>query len=180
MSTVGHQPEVQIAPFDLTDVNELACLALQTHADTYGHQVPAGDLNEIANSQGWVLQLERAAQIDSILAAKLGGRIVGYAQFGAGGDQERQLWPRSRELRKLYVASELQGQGIGRQLMDRVLASPVLASAPQVYLWVWGRNTRAVKFYEGYEFNAVGARHYALDGQPYHDSIMVRTQVVTR
>ncbi len=52
------------------------------------------------------------------------------------------------KLNKLYVLAELQGQGLGRQLLERVHALAAERDARQVWLQVNKRNTRAIRAYE--------------------------------
>jgi len=174
---IQYMSEARIAPFEPSDVHELACFAIRAYADTYGYVLPQKDLGRAVAGGRWVEQLEEAAEADSILVSRLGNRIVGYAQFGSPHPQEQgPVLPDSKELRKLYIASDLHGLGFGRQLMNEALADPGLATAPQVYLWVWGGNPRAIRFYEHYDFSAVAARHYWSGDRSTHDLIMVRNQ----
>lgn len=175
--TSNHQPGVQIAPFELEDAQELATLAVRASVDAYGYSMPEGSSEEGIEILLCEQQLEQAAQVDGILVAKLGNRIVGYTQFGDSVAQPIPLQQDSKELRRLYVATRLHSRGIGRQLMDAALASPVLAPAPQIYLWVWGENTRAINLYENYNFRPATSRYYMKNnGTPTHDLMMVRDQ----
>lgn len=52
------------------------------------------------------------------------------------------------KLNKLYVLPELQGQGLGQQLLERVHAVAAQRGARQVWLQVNKRNARAIRAYE--------------------------------
>lgn len=163
------ESKVHIEPFDRAAAHDLAVFAVQATVDTYGYDLPRSARQAAETS--WAAGYEQA-QPDTILLAKLGARIVGYTEFG---ESDNTMPARSKELRKLYVARELYGQGVGQQLMDAALQTPMLSSAQLVYLWVWGGNHRAIRFYQKYNFIPFTARHYtSSDGEPTFDQMMVR------
>ncbi len=55
---------------------------------------------------------------------------------------------RTVKLHKLYLKTCLHGQGVGRQLIDRVLAAAVTEGAGHVWLQVNRRNDRAIRAYQ--------------------------------
>ena len=173
------ESEVAVTPFVPGDLYALACLATRTSADTYDYILPAGSALENMAIGERAHEFAQAVHVDEVLVARLDDNLVGYTQFGESTIQapESLLRPDSKELHKLYVATELQRRGIGRKLMDTALARPVLEAAPQVFLWVWGGNTEAIDFYRRYDFAEAAARYYRLgNGERTRDLMMVRDQ----
>ena len=70
--------------------------------------------------------------------AEVGGRIIGYVQFGAANTLSDQN--EDRELRRLYVHADFQNQGYGGSLMDAALRHPLLKGGANIYLDVWEHN----------------------------------------
>lgn len=95
--------------------------------------------------------------------AEVDGQVVGVAAAGPLGGQLT-LW-------KLYVVPEHQGNGIGGQLLDRVLADGVATGYPDIRLAYLDGNTRAERFYRRRGFVEV-ERESGGSGIP--DSVWVR------
>ena len=95
--------------------------------------------------------------------------IVGYAAFGPERDVLDMPWPypltpagseqEVAELYALYVHPAQWSTGIGRALMDQVLAKVRVAGYAYVTLWVLEANARARRFYQRAGFAPDGARH---------------------
>jgi ribosomal protein S18 acetylase RimI-like enzyme len=166
---------VQIAPLQKNDLQELADLAARTFADTYGLYISEEALRgAIANSRS-VDYFERALLTDIILVAKEGRQALGYVQYGKVKIPEVSAGVRDRELDKLFVDSHIQGRGIGHMLIDAALADPLLASAPKIYIQVWPKNARAIALYRSYGFIMDGVARFTMaDGVPAEDLVMVR------
>jgi GNAT superfamily N-acetyltransferase len=102
-------------------------------------------------------------------AAEAAPCIVGYASFGPEQDVLGMSWPypptaagaegQVAELYALYVRPAWWSTGIGRALMDQVLAKVSIAGYRCITLWVLEDNARARRFYERADFVPDGARH---------------------
>ena len=99
-----------------------------------------------------------AMNVETILVAVTGDRLVGYIQLGdVRMDVDgRRPGEKDQAVNALYVHSAFQGQGIGRALMDAAFESPRFLQAKDIYIDVWGENRRAVDFYLNYGFKIVG------------------------
>ncbi len=162
--------EIAVEPLVADDIPDLARFAVSAYIDTYGWDLSAYEVT--AQELEYAPQLVEASAVDTILVARIGERIVGYSQAGAG---EIGMPPEVKELRKLYVAKDMHGAGVGPVLMEAALASPPLADARAVYLWVWGENLRAIRFYAKNAFYPNNIRAYTKDdGTGTYDLRMVR------
>ena len=95
--------------------------------------------------------------------------IIGYASFGPERDVLDMPWPypltsagsggKVAELYALYVHPAWWSTGIGRALMDQVLAKVRAAGYGCITLWVLEANARARRFYQRAGFIPDGARH---------------------
>jgi ribosomal protein S18 acetylase RimI-like enzyme len=161
----------------VADALALAELAERTFRHTFAPDNSPADMD--AYCAGAFGEARQRAEIEdpttiTLLAEGDDGRIVGYAQFGAGGEPEcvaaRPAW----ELRRLYVEPDLKGSGLASQLMAEVFEGAGRAGAAAVWLGVWERNPRAIRFYERNGFAAVGDHIFQLGSDPQRDLIMVR------
>jgi diamine N-acetyltransferase len=165
---------IRIRPAEQADVPALAALARRTWADAFGWSVGPQDLAaELENRSE--ASFAEGLHARTTLVAEDGNALVGYVQFGDVAIAEVDAQPGDQELHQLYVDTTLQGQGIGRALMEAALAHPRIAEAKRIYLQVWERNERAVQLYEDLGFKVVGTTTFTIgSGQSADDLVMVR------
>ncbi|WP_431235851.1 GNAT family N-acetyltransferase [Mycolicibacterium psychrotolerans] len=115
-----------------------------------------------------------------VLAARTGGRMVGYAMLidGVGTDPDvaRAVTPRPAvELSKLYVLADSHGSGVAAALMDATVDRAAVAGARCVWLGVNQRNSRAQRFYGKHGFAVAGTKTFPMGTHTEQDYVMVRT-----
>ncbi|MBM5808288.1 MAG: GNAT family N-acetyltransferase [Cyanobacteria bacterium M_surface_9_m1_291] len=80
-----------------------------------------------------------------------GGQLVGFCRASSDGLFRAVVWD-------VVVAPELQGQGLGRQLVEALLAQPLLRRVERVYLMT----SNSAGFYRQLGFEAVGSQQLML------------------
>jgi ribosomal protein S18 acetylase RimI-like enzyme len=168
--------QVQIEPVNPAEFEELAKLASDSFADTFGHTMTDEELRQSLAESRSVAYFEKTFSSSTILVAKEADRIVGYVQYGDVKIPEIKDRDDAQELGRLYVATDHHGQGIGRRLMDTALADPAMESAAKIYLQVWDQNYKAIPLYESCGFKTVGVTYFEVAGRPMQDLIMLREQ----
>jgi len=105
----------------------------------------------------FIRELESAH--NDYVAARLDGELVGYAGVSRLGRKP----PFEYEVHTIGVDSRLQGKGIGRVLLDHLLA---IADGGTVFLEVRTDNVAAIALYESVGFTVVGLRkrYYRVSG----------------
>jgi ribosomal protein S18 acetylase RimI-like enzyme len=156
------------------DVPALSELARRTWSEAFGASVsPADEAAELQEARSEAY-FRDALREKTILVAEEEGRLLGYVQFGAVEIPEVTAWPGDRALHRLYVDSQAQGRGLGRQLLDVALQHPRLADARRVFLTVWEQNARAVQLYESLGFRRFGTATFTIGAEVVEDLVMVR------
>ncbi|NHC14949.1 ribosomal protein S18-alanine N-acetyltransferase [Motilibacter sp. E257] len=90
------------------------------------------------------------------VVAVRGGALVGYAGLSApAGDADVQT---------LAVAPDAQGRGVGRTLLDALLAEAARRGAPAVFLEVRTDNDPALRLYASRGFERISVRRGYYDG----------------
>lgn len=89
-----------------------------------------------------------------LLVAESDDRVVGWASFGGGRDEES---TGLGELAGLYTRPSAWSQGVGHALLTRVENELRAEGWSHAYLWVLAGNDRAIRFYESHGWNADGA-----------------------
>ena len=83
------------------------------------------------------------------------------------------------ELLTLAVAPDAQGQGLGRSLLQQLMAKASRAGAAEIFLEVAADNARALKLYRSSGFAETGRRpgYYAAPDGTRKDAILMRAQL---
>ena len=173
--------EVAIRPAEAADVPSLSALAKRTWADAFGFSVSPAEQAAELEAKRSVDYFRVALDTDTILVGQLGDGLVGYVQFGDVDIPEVETEPGDQELRRVYVETELQRHGIGRQLMNAALAHPRLQDAARVFLQVWEKNENAVGLYESLGFHKVGTTRFTIGrGDVLEDLVLVLDKPASR
>ena len=164
-----------------SDVPALSELAKRTWADAFGKPLSPEDLAaELAESRSEAY-FTNALKKTTILLAEQDGALRGYIQFGDVEIPEVEVRSGDRGLRRLYVDTETQGQGLGRRLMDAALDHPGLESADRIFLTVWEQNQRAMHLYQSFGFKTVGTTSVRIaDKEVGEDLVMVLDRTAMR
>ena len=109
---------------------------------------------------------------------ELEGKLVAYLKLNF--DQHIASVPAGKtvQVERIYLESALQGHGLGVTLMDFVQDQAVRVQAEWIWLSVWKRNPRALKFYERCGYEICGTAIFQLGDDPQTDWVM-RKRVFT-
>lgn len=109
-----------------------------------------------------------ASRYDAWVAREADGRLAGYFLLMHAVDDVHLL--------NITVRPDLQGQGIGRQLLDKVAALAAAAGIAAVLLEVRPSNRHALAVYRHAGFHEIGVRknYYPAGGQQREDAIVMR------
>ena len=119
---------------------------LPMEADLFGPEQWSAAMfwNELANGNFYLVAVAGCA------SGKVDGQIVGYAGLSVG---DREAW-----VQNLAVRRDRQRQGIGRRLLEALLAEAAARGCPTVLLEVAVDNGPAQRLYYDYGFETVGVR----------------------
>lgn len=98
---------------------------------------------------------------DNLLVACDGGKVVGFAGYGAYRDD---TMPGCGEVYAIYVLADYHGQQVGYRLMNAAMDR--LKDYERVALWVLRGNERAIRFYQRYGFTFDGCETDVVMGTP--------------
>ena len=97
-------------------------------------------------------QMLKGSQV--IVSLWRGKRMVGFGRASSDGIYRAVLWD-------VVVAGDLQGRGLGRRVVEALLASPKLRKVERVYLMT----TNSSGFYEQMGFDTVNSQHLLIRKQ---------------
>jgi ribosomal protein S18 acetylase RimI-like enzyme len=172
--------DVLIRPATPDDAAELARLGTETFLDTFvrgfGIPYPAGDLEPyLAESFGEAAVLRRIAEPGGAYwVAERDGALIGYANAGPNGLPHPEARDGELELRRLYIAGEAQGLGVGKRLLETALDWMEANSSGPLWIGVWSGNLRAQRLYAAYGFEKAGEYQYPVGSWRDDEFIMRR------
>ncbi len=145
-----------IRPLGISEVPALVALARSTYRHAFGPDMAPEDLRFVMEEKLSSTYFRQAFGEDMFLVAERDGALVGFVQLGENRIAEAGV-PGDQEVRRLYVAADWQGRGIGGALMDATLAHPRIPPDATVLLTVWEDNRRAQVFYRRHGFATLGS-----------------------
>lgn len=132
------------------DAEAIAHVHVQSWLTTYKGLVPDEYLASLNEAERVPLWQEWLTRDISVFVAEHEGKIVGFA---GGGPIREPLAAYDAELYAMYLLGEVQGRGIGRNLLSAVAGALALKDHASMLVWVLEQNP-AVRFYE-----KTGAKH---------------------
>lgn len=167
-----------IRPAAAADAADLSELAERTFRDAFSAlNTPENMDLHCAGAYSPAIQAAEIANPEvHTVVAELHGRLVGFAQLHLRAEPPACVSTASSlELRRLYVERDLHGSGLAQDLMASVFQTATRHGAKAVWLGVWERNPRAIRFYQRLGFSEVGDHVFVLGTDPQRDLVMVRS-----
>ena len=101
-------------------------------------------------------------------------RLVGYSKLRRGTVADGARGQQPIELERIYVDESRLGAGLGTRLMRRCIEVAMEEGRDSMWLGVWERNERAIRFYERWGFEVVGNHTFQLGSDTQTDLVMER------
>ncbi|MCE3289005.1 MAG: family N-acetyltransferase [Caulobacter sp.] len=159
----------------LQDADALSRIGAQTFTETFGHLYPVEDLATFL-VYAYGIERTRADLADPAKASWLverDGKVIGYASAGPAGLPHDDLKPTDGELYRLYMLAAHQGGGVGRRLLDTVLAWLERDGPRTLWIGVWSLNHGAQRLYGRLGFEKVGDYIFPV-GQTMDEEFILR------
>ncbi len=164
---MDHENHLTIRRADETDTHTIRILAHAVWPGTYGNILSEPQLQymlDLFYSERSLVEQMRAHH--TFFIAEINSEPVGFASFSHDHTSH------AYKIHKLYVHPMMQGKGIGRKLIDRVIEAVRRENGSVLRLNV-NRYNNARSFYERMGFNVVGDEDIAIgEGYFMNDYIM--------
>jgi diamine N-acetyltransferase len=168
-----HPMSVSIRRAEAGDAADLSVFAAAAFRDAFGpHNTPANMDRYVAESFSRERQAAEIVDPKSVvLLAEAGRELAGYVRL-VRGDAPTTVAEPAIEIRRLYVDRRRHGAGVAQMLMDATVEAARSAGASSIWLAVWERNARAIRFYEKSGFVRVGSTVFHLGDDEQTDWLM--------
>ena len=156
------------------DVKELEQISKQTYFNAFSAENSPENMQAyLEGSLSEERLLEELKEPNSgFYFAEINHKTIGYFKINFRDAQTDIHDHNALELERIYVIKEFQGKKNGQKLLDKVLG---IAKKNQLgYLWlgVWEKNERAIKFYERNGFSVIGSHPFRMGDEIQTDLIM--------
>ncbi len=118
---------------------------------------------------------ELADPVVVYLIVEVAGAMAGYALLRVDSTDPNVSGSRPLELQRFYVDHPWHGRGIASHLMAACVETARERGAVTLWLGVWERNARAIRFYTKHGFTDVGSHDFQLGSDTQTDRVMVRS-----
>ncbi len=161
----------------LTDAHRLAVFAERAFIETFSAQNSPEDMAAYcAEAFGDAVEARHLADHARVcVLSEIDGAVVGYAYVVVGSTAIDVAGESPVEIQRFYVDQPWHGRGLAQQLMERCIAEAIARGGRTLWLGVWERNARAIRFYERSGFRAVGSQLFMLGSDAQHDLVMSRS-----
>lgn len=169
-------PKTTIRRAGAEDASTLADLGARTFATTFGHLYPVADLAAFLEATHTPDKVAAELAVPRMAAwlAEREGVAIAYALAGPCALPHPEVTGQCGELKRIYVLSEAQGEGLGAELMDLAIAWLDSAGRKPVWLGVWSENLAAQRFYVRNGFHKVGEYAFHVGASVDREFIMRR------
>lgn len=149
-----------------SDASALAEIAARTFVDTFGEQNRPEDVTAYLAKSFGAAQQRREIEEGITLLVEDRGTLIAFAQIRRSGALVGDV-----ELVRFYVERGHHGRGVARELMDAAIAA-ARNLGRKIWLSVWERNPRAIRFYEKCGFVDEGTQPFIVGSDVQTDRVM--------
>ena len=159
-------------------LNELQIIVKQTFSETFSDKNTEDDMNRYLTENCSIEQLSNELHNpdSEFYFAKIENEIVGYLKLNFGQAQNEISNQDGFEIQRIYVLKKYHGKKVGQILFARVLKIAKERNAHYVWLCVWEKNPRAIRFYEKNGFVEFD-KHVFILGSDEQTDIMMKLKL---
>jgi ribosomal protein S18 acetylase RimI-like enzyme len=164
-----------LRPAGAEDAARLAEFAARAFRETFGPDNRPEDMAEyLATAYGRAQQARELADPSyQTLLLEEDSALVGFAQLRRGETAACVSGPEPVELYRFYVDRAFHGRGFAQSLMEAVHAAAAALGGRTLWLGVWERNARAIRFYEKCGYRVAGNAEFFVGRDRQTDLVMV-------
>jgi len=160
------------------EVEQLQKIGRQTFSETFSSGNNEEDmikyLDEGFSSEK--LKAELNDKESEFYFALLDNEVIGYLKINFGQAQTELKEDSTLEIERIYVLNKFHGKKVGQQLYEKAIKIARQKSVDYVWLGVWEKNPRAIRFYEKNGFIAFDKHIFKL-GKDEQTDIMMKLQM---
>ena len=141
---------MKIRNVNIQDIEKLKRIGKRTFTETFSSDNSEENITEYLDNgfSTEKLKTELTDKNAEFYFAELKGRVIGYLKVNSGQSQTEIKDKNYLEIERIYVLKEYHGKKVGQLLYEKAIKIAKSKNAEYVWLGVWEKNPRAIKFYE--------------------------------
>ncbi len=158
----------------LEDIYVLRDFSYRTYFETFSHMNTHSDMQAYLD-EAFELERQRSELLNensSFYFLYSDDVLAGYLKLNEAPAQTDIKDKQSLEIQRIYVSKEFQGKGLGGCLLNKAISTAVLQNKKYVWLGVWEKNEKALRFYKKNGFYRIGAHSFFMGNDEQTDYIM--------
>lgn len=162
-----------------SEVKELQAIARQTFSEAFSSTNDADNMEKYLREgfSSEKLSAELNNQDSEFYFATFGNTIIGYLKLNFGKSQTDLKDMNAMEIERIYVLKEFYGKNVGQWFYQKAVVAAKQAGVNCIWLGVWEKNPRAIKFYKKNGFVEFDKHIFKLGNEEQTD-IMMKLPVI--
>lgn len=159
---------------DVDDVIQLQQISRITFSETFAEHNTEEDLNKYLQEQLSLNKLveELNNNYSEFYFASENERVIGYLKLNWEKAQTELIDEAAFEIERIYILKEYFGKGLGQFLLDHAIIIGKAHQLTFIWLGVWEKNSRAIRFYEKNGFKIFSSHLFTLGNDIQTDLLM--------
>jgi ribosomal protein S18 acetylase RimI-like enzyme len=166
---------IKINSVFLEDYKSVQLIARETFFETFASSNSDADMqNYLAQSFSDKKVKEELSNEESMFYMALADDVpIGYLKINVGQAQTELQDSQALEIERIYVKAAFHGQRVGQLLFEKALEIAQETNKKSIWLGVWEKNPKAIRFYEKNGF-VVFDKHIFRMGEDEQTDVMMR------
>lgn len=163
-----------IRPIQPTEVDDLQRLALRIFYASFSDQNTPDNMKaytDKAYSRDQLLSELRDPLSEHYFLCE-GDQRIGFLKLNLAGAQSDIHDPESLEIQRIYIDASHQSKGLGAKLLDFAKERATALQLQYIWLGVWEKNPKAIRFYERHGFTIFGSHQFIMGDEVQTDILM--------
>lgn len=165
---------IEIKQVSTQEIKQLQQIGRQTFSETFSEG------NTEANMASYLREAFSVEKLSAELKnsnsefyfALRGEGIIGYLKLNFGQAQTELHTEKSLEIERIYVLKKFHGQQVGQLLYEKAVEIAKQKQAEYLWLGVWEKNARAIRFYEKNGFVPFDTHIFRMGDEEQTDILM--------
>ncbi len=162
----------------LSDLEELQKISRQTFHETFADDNTEDNMQKYL-SEGFSigkLTTEITNPNSEFYLATSNNKTIGYLKINSGQSQTELKDSKAIEVERIYVLKEFHGKNVGQLLYNKALEIAHQKNVDYIWLGVWEKNPRAIRFYKKNGFMEFD-KHVFILGEDEQTDILMKLEI---
>jgi ribosomal protein S18 acetylase RimI-like enzyme len=165
---------IEISLTKPSEIIDLQKISKETFVEAFSNENSEENMQKYLEENLSIQQLtnELLNSESSFYFARINEKIIGYLKINFGKAQTDFKEDDSIEIERVYVSEEFQGKNVGQNLLNKAIEICIEKNAQSLWLGVWERNYKAIRFYQKNGFVEFGKHPFILGDDIQTDILM--------